>query len=70
MRLDGSQDLKGAQELRRQPQGDEGTPARERLPEFVCASKVRTFRPPPRGPANRNGLPGMLGRGQSREGGR
>lgn len=50
-RLDGRQDLKGVQKLRRQFLGDEGVPARERL-NFICAWTVRppSARPPPREP--------------------
>ena len=53
-RLDGRQDLKGVQELRRQLRGVEGVPARERL-KFICAWTVRTpsARPPPRSPGER-----------------
>lgn len=71
-RLDGSQDLKGAQDLRRQPRGDEGTPEREPLLEFIYASsKLRTFCPPPGGALlTETGYQVCWGAARAKEGGR
>lgn len=53
VRLSWSGDPRGAQELREQPRGNEGTPAREQRPGFICASKGITFPPPSRGAGQR-----------------
>ena len=61
MRLSRSHDLKGAQELRWQPRGDVGSPAREQRPGFICAAKVTTFRRPSWGAGQRKRATGYVG---------
>ena len=61
VRLSRSHDLKGAQELRWQPRGDVGSPAREQRPGFICAAKVTTFRRPSWGAGQRKRATGYVG---------